>query len=106
MHIFYIGIIMEIHCHRTGICDSPMSSSLFRAFLCKCSKCCYSYPHDKFHNFVQNAIDICTIPVEILKIMWRSPLTFRRFFCQVIWHNYTCVIICDNFHNTDAQKSY
>ena len=35
MHKFYTetclasGIVMEIHCHITGVCEPPMSSSLF-----------------------------------------------------------------------------
>ena len=37
MHTFYTdelvliasGIVMEIHCHITGICEAPVSSSLF-----------------------------------------------------------------------------
>ena len=29
MNLFNNGIVMEIHCHITGICEAPMSSSLF-----------------------------------------------------------------------------
>ena len=36
------GIVMEIHCHITGICEAPMSSSLFSVIGLDFPKYCYS----------------------------------------------------------------
>ena len=57
------GIVMEIHCHITRICDPPMSSSLFSqcnfVMIFKSIVIPVRY-HNKFPKFVCNVIDLCT----------------------------------------------
>ena len=53
------SIVIEIHCHITGICDSPVSSSLFSAIvLYNFQSIAIPAPdHDKSPKFVHNSHD-------------------------------------------------
>ena len=52
---------MEIHCHITGICEPPMSSSLFSVICSWFSKVLLFLfvTHNKFPKFECNVIDLC-----------------------------------------------
>ena len=46
------GIVMEIHCHIAGICEPPMSSSLFSVILFMIFQSIVIPIHNKFPKFV------------------------------------------------------
>ena len=82
MHKFYTdenvlgsGIVMEIHCHITEICEPSMSSPLFSVifFMSFQSIVIPVRYHNKFPKFVCNVIDLCTTLGQIIKIVWILP---------------------------------
>ena len=65
------GIVMEIHCHITGICDLCNLFMIFQNIVIPV------HYQNKFPKFECNVIDLCTTSGQLIKIVWSTPLTFK-----------------------------